>query len=122
MLPRCSRFLLLFQFSDDGGTIFIAGIGKQIALLAGQCFALAAKADALMVGQFEGELLDLQLAPFEFSVALDEPCFVFDKLKLQGRYLRPDPIRQCRIDCFLGQFSGGIHGTNYIISITSKPL
>jgi hypothetical protein len=27
------RFLLLFQFGDDGGAIFIAGLDKQIALL-----------------------------------------------------------------------------------------
>jgi len=65
-------FLLLFEFGDDGGTIFIAGIGKQIALFGRQGFALAAEADAFMVGQFKGELLDSQLAPFEFSVALDE--------------------------------------------------
>ena len=33
-------------------------------------FALAAETDALVMREFEGQLLDLQLAPFEFGVAL----------------------------------------------------
>ena len=51
--------LLLFQFGDDGGTIFVAGLEKQVALFGRQGFALAAKADTFMVRQFEGEFLDL---------------------------------------------------------------
>jgi hypothetical protein len=84
---RGGRGLLLFQFGDDGCTILIAGFDKQIPLLAGQGFARVTEADAPMVREFEGELLDLQFAPLEFGVA-------FDKLKLQCRDLRLDPIRQ----------------------------
>lgn len=83
---RSGRLLCLFQFGDDGGTIFVAGLDKQIPLFARQGFAFAAKADPSMVRQFEGELLDLQFALFEFGIT-------FCKLRLQGADLRPNRLR-----------------------------
>ena len=69
---RSGRLLCVFQFGNDGGPILIAGLDKQIPLLARQGFALAAKADSPMVRKFKGQLLDLQVAPFEFGVTLGE--------------------------------------------------
>ena len=84
---RSGRLLCVFQFGNDGGPILIAGLDKQIPLLARQGFALAAKADPSMMRQFEGQLLDLQVAPFEFGVT-------FNELRLQGADLRPNRFRQ----------------------------
>jgi hypothetical protein len=93
-MRRSGRFLCFFQFGDDGGTILIAGLDKQVALLARQGFARAAKANPSMVCQFEGELLDLQIAPFEFGVPRNKRGIAFGKLQLQGADLRPNRLRQ----------------------------
>lgn len=89
------RVLLFFQLGDDGCAILVAGLDKEIALLSSQRFALTAEANALEVSQFEGELLDLQIAPFEFGVE-------GDKLRLQGVDLC---LNQGWISGFLGRFS-----------------
>lgn len=119
---RVRSFLLLFQLGDKCGTIFVAGIGKQITLLARQGFALAAEADAPMVSQFQGELLNLQFAPLEFGIALDELGVAFDELgvtlgelRLPCRYLRREPVRMHRMQGALGRFGAGIHDLHYTI-------
>ena len=91
---RIMTGLLLFQFGDNGCTIFVTGLDKQIALLAGQGFARVTEADTSMVCQFEGELLDLQFAPFEFGVAFNKCGIAFSELRLQCRDLRPNRLRQ----------------------------
>ena len=88
------RGLLLFQFGDNGCTIFVTGLDKQIALLAGQGFARVTEADTSMVRQFKGELLDLQLSPLKFGVAFDKCGIAFSELRLQCRDLRPNRFRQ----------------------------
>ncbi len=89
VLPWWLGGFLLRQLGHDGGPVLIPAIDKEIPLLRGERFALATETDALVMGQFQGQLLDLQLAPLEFGIALG-------KLGLQGRNLRLDPIRQGR--------------------------
>lgn len=63
------------------------------------------------MGQLQRQLLDLQLAPLEFGIALGEPG-------LQGGKLRLDPLRQRRLGIALGQFGAGIHALNYTIRVS----
>ncbi|MBP8277330.1 MAG: hypothetical protein KAX55_10615 [Propionivibrio sp.] len=105
------RVLLFFQLGDDGRAILVTGLDKEIALLAGQRFALTAEANALEVSQFEGELLDLQIAPFEFGVEGDKLC-------LQGVDLC---LNQGWIRGFLGRFSDRMHGAYFTTKTPPKP-
>ncbi len=117
----CGRLLLLLKLGDDGSTILIAGIGKQITRLTRQGFTLATKANAFMVRQFERELLDLQFAPLEFSDLFCQLGIAFDEPALQGRDLRLSPVRQRRMNADLGCFGAGIHAWYYTIREATKP-
>ena len=108
------RFLR-FQLGDDGGTILITGLDKQVALLGRERLTLATETNASVVRQFEGKLRNLQLAPFEFGIA-------FGQLNLQRCDLRLKPLRQDRIGGFMGQFSDRIHGVYYTMQISMKAL
>ena len=108
-------FLLLFQFGRDGGTIFVAGFDKQIALFGRQCFALAAETNALVVRQLKGKLLDLQLTPFEFGVALNELGIALGELALQGKNLRQDLFLSCEIDAIPCRRNAQVHEADYTI-------
>jgi hypothetical protein len=105
------RVLLFFQLNDDGRTILVAGLEKEIALLSSQRFALTAEANALEVSQFEGELLDLQIAPFEFGVE-------GDKLRLQSVDFC---LNQGWISGFLGRFNDRMHGAYFTTKTSPKP-
>ena len=85
--PAWCRGLLLGQLRGDGRPVLAAGLLEEVALLRGERLALHAKAQALVVGQLQGELLDLQLPPLE--------------LGLQGLEARLGPRRQRR-DAFVG--------------------
>lgn len=116
---RCvGGFLLLLQFGDDGSAIFVAGLDKQITLFGRQRFALAAETDALVVREFEGQLLDLQLTPFEFGVALDELGIAFSELVLQCKNLRQDFILSCEIDAIPCRRKAQVHEPDYTLQET----
>ena len=119
---RCvGGFLLLLQFGDDGGAIFVAGLDKQITLFGRQRFALAAETDALVVRKFEGQLLDLQLAPLEFGVALNQGGIAFGELVLQCKNLRQDFILSCEIDAIPCRRKAQVHEPDYTLQETYKP-
>ena len=64
-LPREPLQLLL-----DGGLVGNDGLVEQVALPGGgQCLALLAEADALVVGQFEGEGLDFKFGGLQGHIA-----------------------------------------------------
>jgi hypothetical protein len=65
--------------------------------------------------EFEGESLDLQFAPLEFGVALDELGIAFGKLALQGKKLRQDLILSCETESILGRRKAQILELNYSI-------
>ena len=65
-LPREPLHLLL-----DGGLVGNDGLVEQVALPGGgQCLALLAEADALVVGQFEGEGLDFKFGGLQGRLGL----------------------------------------------------
>lgn len=72
VLTRRPCRLLLFQFGDDRRAVFVAGFNEQVALFGRQRFVLATETNAFVVREFEDELLDLQIAPFEFGVTFGD--------------------------------------------------
>ena len=61
-----------------------------------------------MVREFESQLLDLQLTPLEFGVALGE-------LVLQCKNLRQDLFLSCEIDTIPYRCKAQIHEPDYTI-------
>ena len=70
--PARCRGLLLGQLRGDGRLVLGDGLLEEVALLRGERLALHAKAQALVVGQLQGELLDLQLPQFELGLAFGQ--------------------------------------------------
>ena len=68
-----------------------------------------------MVREFEGQLLDLQLAPLEFGVALNELRIAFGELVLQGKKVRQDLFLLCEINAVPSRCKAQIHEPNYTI-------
>lgn len=94
------RFSLLFQFGHDGGAIFVAGFRTNRSRRSGESkrFALQPKRIRLWCASSRVSCWDLQFAPFEFGVALDEFGITFGELALQGKNLRQDLILSCEIN------------------------
>jgi hypothetical protein len=61
-----------FQFRLDGRWVDRHGFGEQVALTLDQGFALLAKPEPLVVGQFEGRGLDFELGGVERRLAAGE--------------------------------------------------
>ena len=68
-----------------------------------------------MVREFEGQLLNLQLAPLEFGVALNQGGIAFGELALQCKKLRQNLIRSCGIDTIPYRCKAQIHEPDYTI-------
>jgi hypothetical protein len=94
--PAWCRGLLRGQLRGDGRRVLGDGLLEEVALLRGERFAFHAKAQALVVGQLQGKLLDLELAQLE--------------LGLQGLKARLGPRRQRRDVLVGGRLDSGTHG------------
>jgi len=67
------------------------------------------------VRQLKGKLLDLQLTPFEFGVALNELGIALGELALQGKNLRQDLFLSCEIDAIPCRRNAQVHEADYTI-------
>ena len=109
-------FECLFEFGLDGGEVAVYALLEQVALYGAHGFAFVAEADAVVMGEFEGQRLDFELGGFEGGVALAdlEVAYADFNITLGEGFLglleaRMQPICQGGIGVKVGEFGGEIH-------------